>query len=113
MHSDEEIRSNDLARIIKKEKPSGEEKLKDIEPTAQNYKKFKGDDERPRLPRGIVWGVVGLVVLFVAGSIVSFYIIKQKVKESISAQVGALQAGVADLQNFNTQSAQQEFAMLS
>lgn len=115
LHSDEEIRANDLARIIKKEKPdAGGEKLKDIDPTPENYKKFKGDElPRKPLPPGIKWGLAGLVALFVVGSIISFYVIKAKVKATIASQVDTLQAGVTDLQNFDTQDAQQEFALLS
>ncbi len=115
LHSDEEIRANDLAKIIQKEKPdAGGEKLKDIDPTPENYKKFHGEERSHKpLPPSIKWGVAGLVVLFVAGSIISFYVIKAKVKATIASQVGTLQAGVADLQNFDTQDAQQEFAMLS
>jgi hypothetical protein len=117
LHSDEEIRANELAKIIKNEKPdAGGEKLKDIEPTPENYRKFKGDNRRRSaadLPRGIKWGAAGLVVFFIAGSIISFYVIKAKVKATIASQVGTIQAGVADLQNFDTQDAEQEFAMLS
>jgi hypothetical protein len=114
LHSDEEIRANELAKIIKQEKPNSGEKLTDIEPTPENYRKFKGEERaRKPLPPGIKWGAAGLVVFFIAGSIISFYVIKAKVKATIASQVGTLQAGVADLQNFDTQDAQQEFAMLS
>jgi len=113
MHSDEEIRPNDLARIIKKEKPPGAEKLKDIEPTPRNYKKFMGEVRRPGLPRGIAWGIAGIVVLFVAGSVVSYYVVRAGIKQSVAAQIGTLQQGVADLQDLDPQSAAQEFAALS
>ncbi len=114
LHSDEDIRANELARIIKKEKPTSGEKLKDIDPTPENYKKFKGENNQHKpLPPGIKWGVLGLVIFFIAGLIVSFYVIKAQVKATIASQVGTLQAGVADLQNFDTQSAQREFSLLS
>jgi len=112
---EEQIRPDALVRMIQKEKPAApNERLKDIPVTAANYKKFKGESNgRPRLPRGIAWGILGLVVLFVAGSIISFYVVKAKVKQSIAEQASTLQAGVTDLQNFDPQSAAQEFSALA
>ena len=108
---EEQIQSDKLARVVKQEKPGNGDRLKDISVTPQNYKKFKGE-QRGNMPRGIVWGIAGLAIFFVGGSVVSFYVIKEKVKESISSQVGVLQAGVADLQNFDPQAAQQKFSLL-
>src|SRR5665213_2159780 len=109
---EEQIQPDKLARVIKNEKsPAAGDRLKDISVTPENYKKFKGE-RRFMLPRGIVWGIVALVVLFVAGSIISFYVIKAKVKASISTQVNTLQSGVTDLQHFDFQGAQRQFSQL-
>src|SRR5947209_7640065 len=102
-HGDEEIRANELARVIKNEKTAGEEKLKDIEPSARNYRRFEGNSERPKLPRGVWWGVAGLIAIFIVGSVVSFFVVKQKVGQTLTSQVSALQPGVSDLQNLNPQ----------
>lgn len=111
---EEQIRPDALVRTIKQEKTPGGDKLKDIPVTPENYKKFQGEKlPRAKLPHGLVWGIVGIAALFVIGSTISFYIAKQKVKESVAAQAAALKAGVADLQNLDTQSAAQEFASLS
>lgn len=112
-HGDEEIRANELARVIKNEKTAGEEKLKDIEPSARNYRRFEGNSERPKLPRGVWWGVAGLVAIFIVGSVVSFFVVKQKVGQTLTSQVSALQPGVSDLQNLNPQAAAQKFLSLS
>lgn len=112
---EEQIRPDALARTIGKEKLPKGEQLKDIPVTAENYKKFKGERRLAGrgLPRGIIWGILGLVVLFVVGSIISFYVVKAKVKQSIAEQTSTLQAGVADLQNLDPQSAEQEFSLLA
>jgi hypothetical protein len=108
---EEQIQPEKLARVIKSEKPGDGERLKDISVTPENYKKFKGE-QRNNVPRTIIWAVVGLAILFVGGFVISFYVIKEQVKKTISAQVITLQAGVADLQNFDPQAAQQQFSLL-
>lgn len=95
---EEQIRPEALVRVIKKEKP-----LK--------WERLKGSGKK--WPRGIVWGILGLIVLFVVGSVVSFYIAKANLKRSIASQAATLKAGVADLQNFDTQSAAQQFSLLT
>ncbi|HUZ92390.1 MAG TPA: DUF4012 domain-containing protein [Candidatus Paceibacterota bacterium] len=62
------------------------------------------------LPKGIVWGVVGLIMLF-AGSF-GYFLYRSatvSVKSSMNASLLQLQAGVKDLRNFDPQSAAQEF----
>lgn len=110
--SEEQIRPDALIKTIKKEKSVTGEKLKDIPATPENYKKFKGERRPSDLPRGIMWGAAGLIILFIAGSAISFYIAKEKVKQSIAAQAATLKAGVEDLQSLNTQSAAQQFSSL-
>ena len=111
---EEQIRPDALVRTIKKEHTAAGDRLKDIPVTTENYKKFEGDRPVvPRVPPGIWWGVAGLVALFVVGSVISFYVIKAKVKQSIATQAQTLAAGVAALQNFDTQSAAAEFSSLA
>ena len=52
-------------------------------------------------------------MIFIGGFIASYYIIKHEVAATISSQLGTLQAGVSDLQNFQPQSAAQEFSSLN
>jgi hypothetical protein len=66
-----------------------------------------------RLPKGIIGGIIGLVVLFVAGFTVSFFIAKHKVANSIASRESILQAGIQDLQNLDTQDAQEKFSSLN
>lgn len=107
---DEHIRPEALIKAIKKEPK--DESLKDIPVSPHNYKKFKGDEDRHPLPKGIIWGIVGLIVLFIAGLFLSFYALKNKVSGAIATNLTTLQAGVNDLQNLDPQSAQQEFSSL-
>lgn len=109
---EEQIRPDALVRTIKKEKPTSGEKLKDISVSPENYKKFKGNRRPVGLPHGMIWAIAGLVALFIVGTIVSFSIARDQVKHSVALQAQTLTAGVTDLQNFDTQSAQQKFAEL-
>jgi hypothetical protein len=113
---EEQIRPDALVRTIKKEKPPEGERLKNIKVSPETYKRFSSHSKSrfgAGLPRGIMWGVAGLVALFVVGSIISYVVVKNKLKQSLVTQAGTLAAGVADLQNFEPQSAQQEFAVLT
>ena len=112
--SDEQIRPDQLARVIKKEKPTLGEKLKNIVPDSRNYRKFQGEREpRKPLPRGIIWGAIGLAAFFILASVASFYFFKTKVRQVVSQQETALQAGILDLENFDLQGAEQNFASFS
>src|SRR5581483_9104723 len=116
---EEQIRPDKLVRVIKQEPVAGgiHEKLKDIDPTPGNFRRFKGDvrpvSKLSKLPKHIYWGIAGLVALFVIGFIVSFFVVKQKVHDSVAGQISALQKGVADLQNLDPQSASAQFSQLT
>ena len=112
---EEQIRPDALVRTIKNEKAPGNNKLKDIPVTPENYKKFRGETPtgRPHLPRGVVWGLIGLVVFFIIGSLISYAVARREMKKAITLQASTLKAGVADLQNFDTGSAIQQFSELS
>jgi hypothetical protein len=112
--SDEHIRPDQLARVIKKEKPTPGEKLKNILPDPRNYKKFQGE-RKPRkpFPRGIIWGILGLAVFFILASIASFYFFKTKIRQVVSRQENTLQTGIVDLENFDLQGAEENFASFS
>ncbi len=116
MHSEQaadDIRVNELVKITEREaKDSGRDKLRDIPVTNRNYWKFRGE-ERRRLPRGIAWGVAGLVVMFIAGFAVSYYVAKEQIKASIAARAATLAAGVQDLQSFDPRGAAQAFGSLN
>ena len=109
---DEDIQANKLAKTIASESRTTSDKLKDIPVTPGNYQKFQGASRRP-LPKGILWGVAGLIVIFVGGSIVSYYIVRKQVVGEISARADALAQGVNDLQNLDLQSAQAQFTHLN
>lgn len=106
--------ANAFVRATQKEaKDSKGHLLKDIPVAPKNYKKFVGEEPRRKpLPKGIIWGVVGLIVLFVAGSIISFYVIRARVVRSVASRAATLQAGVQDLQNMDPALAEQEFSSL-
>ncbi len=112
MNADEDIRTDELVRVIQHEHTPKDEQLKDIIPTPRNYQKFNGEKQNA-LPKGIVWGLVGIVAIFVIGFIASFFLIKQKINSGIPSQVATLQAGVNELQNFDLSSARQSFSSLS
>jgi hypothetical protein len=61
-------------------------------------------------PKGIVWGVIGLIVLFLAGFAVLFYSVRGKTAGVVSSHLGSFEAGAEDLQNFDLQAAAREFA---
>lgn len=65
------------------------------------------------LHKSLKWGIAGLVLLFIGGSIVSFYVLRGKIVASVASQAQTLQAGVADLQNFDPASAKQKFSLIS
>lgn len=108
---DEEIHADALARKIASEPRTTKDTLKDIPVTPGNYRRFQGG--RTSLPRGIMWGVVGLIVVFVGGFVISYYVVRGMVAREITMRVDTLQEGVTDLQNFNPQSAEQEFQDLN
>jgi hypothetical protein len=60
-----------------------------------------------------VWGVVGLIVLFVGGFVLSYYIVREHVVKEIASRAAVLAEGVNDLQNFDPQSAQTQFESLN
>ncbi|MDE2019089.1 MAG: DUF4012 domain-containing protein [Patescibacteria group bacterium] len=68
---------------------------------------------RSAFPKGIAWGIAGIIVLFVVGFTISFYVAKHEVARSIATQGATLRAGILDLQNFDTQGAQEKFSMLN
>lgn len=98
-HDDEEIRTNDLARAGR---------MKERESLDDYPQK-----PRPPLPRGIKPALIGLAVLFVAGSILSIFFFRHKATEIVTTQATTLQAGIADLQSFDTTDAAQEFSSLN
>jgi Protein of unknown function (DUF4012) len=106
---EDDVRPDELIKVIKHEPV--DRGLKNIPVTPGNYKKFKG--KGPPLPRGIMWGVLGLAAFFVIGFLVIFFFVRGKVATSIATNADALRAGVADLQDLNTASATDEFAALA
>lgn len=110
--SEEKIHPEELIRATEVEEHTKRERLQDIPVEPKNYKKFQGEMKTGGIPHGISWAIVGLVILFIAGFIISFYTVKQKVKDSISREMDTLQSGVSNLQNFQPQSAAQDFSSL-
>ena len=119
LHSEqasEEIRADELIKatqIEAKDHGKGaDEPLKNIPVTNSNYWRFRGE-KHSSLPKGLTWGITGLVVLFIGGSIVSYYIVKKSVANTLSSRVDTLQEGVHDLQNLDPKSAQVKFDSLN
>jgi hypothetical protein len=112
-HAAEDIRADELVKITQREAKENTDHLRDIPVTNRNYWRFRGEENRRPLPRGIKWGIAGLIALFIVGFVVSYYVIKRDVAATISSQLGTLQNGVQDLQKFQPQSATQEFSSLN
>ena len=108
--NDEDIRADALAKKISSEPRTTSDKLKDIPVTPGNYRKFQGG--RGSLPRGIIWGIVGLIIFFAGGFIISYYVVRGTVVREVASRVDTLQQGVADLQNLDPQSAERQFQSL-
>ena len=100
-------------KLTQREAAENGDHLRDIPVTNRNYWRFRGEDRRQPLPRGIKWGIIGLIVLFIGGFAVSYYVVKREAAAMISSRIVTLQAGMTDLQNFDPQSAAQEFSSLS
>ncbi len=64
------------------------------------------------LPKGIWWGVFGLIVLFVGGIFASFFIFRVKVERSIAGNMSAFKAGIEDLRNLDPKAANLQFSSL-
>ncbi|MGD1003489.1 MAG: DUF4012 domain-containing protein [Minisyncoccia bacterium] len=112
-HAADDIRADELVKITQREVKENTDHLRDIPVTNSNYWRFRGEDRRQPLPRGIKWAAAGLIVLFIGGFAVSYYLVKREIAATISSRIGTLQAGVQDLQNLNPQSAAQEFSSLN
>lgn len=97
---DEEIRPDAIIKVIK------------AEPKDEALEKPPKRRRPSSLPKGIAWGIVGLVVLFIVGSILSFYAFRSRVAESLTTNLGTLRAGVIDLQNLDPKAAAQKFSSL-
>lgn len=65
--------------------------------------------EKRNLPKGVIWGVVALIVIFAVS--VGIYVYKEsgRVKNSLADDLGKFQSGVADLKNLNPAAARQKF----
>jgi hypothetical protein len=112
-HAADDIRADELVKLTQPEATENTDHLRDIPVTNRNYWRFRDEDRRQPLPRGIKWAAAGLIVLFVVGFAVSYYIVKREIAATISSRLGTLQAGVQDLQNLDPQSAAQEFSSLN
>lgn len=116
LHSEQakdDIRADELVKLTQREARENKEHLRDIPVTNRNYWRFRGEDDRRPLPRGIKWGIAGLIVIFVGGFIASYFVIRHEVAATISSRLTTLAAGVQDLQNLDPQSAEQEFSSLN
>jgi hypothetical protein len=111
-HAADEIRADELIKITQGEAGRNEERLQDIPVSDRKYWRRR-EKEQSALPKGIKWGITGLVILFIGGFVVSFYVARKNVAASLSGRIATLQAGVNDLQNLDPQSAEQQFASLN
>lgn len=70
-------------------------------------------EEKTRLPRGIWWGIAGLLALFIIGFVVSYFIVRRNVSNEITSRTVQFRTGILDLENANPQAAAQEFSALA
>jgi hypothetical protein len=59
-----------------------------------------------------MWGVLGVIGIFVIGFAISFFVARHQIARSVAAHSAGLNAGVKDLENFDPQGAEQEFSAL-
>ncbi len=104
-HRGDEVRPDALVKVIKEEPKDEALEKAPHSPRAELPR-------RAPLPKGILWGVAGLVALFVAGFVVSFYVVRGQVKASLAGDAGTLAAGLQDLQNLDPAAAAQKFSSL-
>src|SRR4051812_38852566 len=69
------------------------------------------DRNREIITKGMRWALGGLVVLFIGGSIISFYIFRDRAKTEMAAHAGDIQAGITALTNFDFSAAAQQFKL--
>jgi len=63
------------------------------------------------IPKGIFWGMIGLVGIFLAGfAVIFFHSVREKTAGVVSSRLGSIEAGAEDLRNFDLSAAEQEFA---
>ena len=65
--------------------------------------------EKHSLPKGIIWGVIALVLIFVVSFGVSLYNKSKEVSGSVADNLGRLEQGVNDLKNLDADSAKSNF----
>ena len=97
---DDDVRPNDLVKVIRQE------------PKDEALEKARPAPAHIPLPRGVLWGIAGLIVVFVGGSVVSYFMIRGKMAAKVSSDVGSLRAGVADLQDLDLAGAQKAFSSI-
>jgi hypothetical protein len=115
LHSEnaaDDIRADEFVKVTQREASKKEDHLRDIPVTNRNYWRFRGEEDRRPLPRGIKWGIAGIIVVFIGGFALSYILVRREVAATIATRISTLQAGVADLQNFDPQSAAQKFSSL-
>ena len=61
------------------------------------------------LPRGIGWGIAGLIAVFIVGSIFAFGSARDKTAERFAGNLEYFREGIEDLRNLNTDSAGKNF----
>jgi hypothetical protein len=91
---------------------SKKEFFKDVSPDVVVWQEDV-EKRKPRLPRGIWWGVAGILAIFIIGFVISFSIVRRNVANKVSAQAGVFRAGIADLEGSDPAAAAQKFSSLA
>lgn len=97
---DDDVRPNELIKVIKQE------------PKDEALEKNRRIPAHGPLPRGILWGVAGLIVVFIGGSLVSYFVIRGKMAATVANDLGSLRVGVSDLQGLDLAGAQKAFSSI-
>jgi hypothetical protein len=112
-HLDEEIRADELVDLTMR---AGGPHLDDGTPSAGRVAGHLGRDEASNgrrrhrgVPKGIKWAVGGLVVVFIAGSAISYYVARRAVTAAVASKAGTLREGVQDLQDLDFGDAEKQF----
>lgn len=107
-HLDEELRTDELVRTAFTSREHNDDGLRG-DGTVWRGPGNRGGRRRS-LPKGIKWAVVGLVIIFIGGFGISYYVARHVFIAAMSTRAEQLQQGIHALKDFNLNAAAQQFA---
>lgn len=90
------------------------ERLKfDLSPRLPDEGSPLGAAKRRVFPKGIIWGIFLLIIVFVVSLFFSFRSTSEKASDSLARSLDQFRGGIVDLRNLEAQSAEQKFSEAS